>query len=52
MGRPPAFEQRKDESFLFDRGQTEGDIQNGSIAVDSADFGESKLIITERRMLH
>lgn len=37
---------------MFERVAAEGEFQNGSIAVDSADFGESKLIITERKMLH
>ncbi len=37
---------------MFERVATEGDFHNGSIAVDSADFGESKLILTERKMLH
>ena len=58
MDGEPEERQQKDESFLFDKNgaadesRFEGLELNGSIAINSADFGESKLLTTERRMLY
>jgi hypothetical protein len=46
-----ANEQRRDESFFLEKALDDTRLAGGSIAVDSADFDESKLLTTERKVL-